>query len=59
MKVDPAARYSPRWWLLVFVHNSLVHQFLFFAEVCDAVGLRRVAAVIFWAHDHTVPKGGG
>ena len=48
-----------RWWCLCFAHNCLIHPLLPFADAADALGAKKLARVVYTAHDYTVPQGGG
>lgn len=47
------------WWTRCIVHNVLVHPWLPLADALNALGVRGLPKVIYWAHDVTVPEGGG
>jgi hypothetical protein len=57
-----ARRHSAKWWGLLVLHNNLVHPVLPLAEVLDVLPsrrLRRVAKLVFDAHDASYPEGAG
>lgn len=57
-----AQKHSVKWWAAVVIHNCVVHPLLPLAEVLDVLPFnraRRVAAVMFEAHDRTFPEGAG
>lgn len=52
-------RYIPHWWMLSVVRNMIVRAVLPAADLLDVLGFRRVAQVVYHAHDRSAPKGGG
>ncbi len=48
-----------KWWTLDIIHNIVIHPFLPLADVLEHCGLKRVANLVYWLHDHTAPVGGG
>jgi hypothetical protein len=57
-----AEKYSAKWWVAVVVHNCIVHPLLPIGEVLDVLPSRRakrIAALIFKAHDSSFPEGAG
>lgn len=57
-----ARRHSVKWWGLVVLHNCVIHPWLPLADLLDTFPSRRakkVAAVLFAAHDNTYPEGAG
>ena len=46
---------STKWYFIHFVHNCVAHPLLPVAEVLDALGVYRLADVIFAFHDVTTP----
>lgn len=48
-----------RWWLCSCVHNMLVHPWLPLADLLDELGYVALPQLVYWAHDVSVPEGGG
>lgn len=46
---------TARGLLVSIIHNVIVHPLLPLAEVCERVGLKRVARAIYEVHDESVP----
>lgn len=45
------------WYVLHIFHNCVAHPLLVPAELCDRMGMSKVADVLCALHDVTVPDG--
>lgn len=57
-----ARRHSAKWWFLDVIHNCVIHPVLPLADILDAAGsrrLRKVAQLVYQAHDASFPEGAG